>query len=252
MHFKHSLFIAIALLFSSSIALSDDFEVEQQLQQDQALIYDPYESFNRRMFAFNDAVDEYIATPAARFYRFVTPSIVDKSITNFFNNLNDAETFLNSLLQAKFHNATVALTRVIFNSTFGLGGLFDVSTSFGLEVSDEDFGQTLGYWGYEESAYLVLPLLGPSTFRDFGGTAFDYFVDPVDYAVEFTTEESMALKALDLLDTRADLLAANNLLFEEDKYAFFRSAYLQNRNFLIKDGEIEDPFSNDDFDYDDF
>lgn len=213
---------------------------------------DPYESFNRSMFVFNDTLDEYIATPVAKFYRFVTPGFVDKGVTNFFSNLNDAETFLNSLLQAKFHNAVVALNRVIYNSIFGIGGIFDVATSFGLEANEEDFGQTLGYWGYEQSAYLVVPVLGPSTFRDLGGKVVDYVADPVDYFVDFTLEESLTLKAIDLTDTRADLLAADNLLFKEDRYAFIRSAFLQNRDFLIKDGEIEDSFSNDDFDYEDF
>jgi phospholipid-binding lipoprotein MlaA len=246
---------ALILLFLSTFtlnALAND-EAEEPYYDPRYAEIDPYESFNRSMFVLNDNLDEYLATPLAKFYRFVTPGFVDKGVTNFFGNLNDVETFVNSLLQAKFHNAVVSLNRVIYNTVFGIGGLFDVATSFGLEASDEDFGQTLGYWGYEESTYLVLPVLGPSTVRDFSGQIVDYVADPVDYLVEFSTEESIALKAVDLIDTRADLLAANNLLFKEDRYAFFRSAYLQNRNFLIKDGEVEDPFADDeDFDYEDF
>jgi phospholipid-binding lipoprotein MlaA len=251
MRISYRLITLVCLWFVSACSLADNFE-EEQTSESYFSELDPYESFNRRIFAFNDVLDENVAVPLAEFYQFVTPSFVDKGVTNFFSNLNDAETFLNSLLQGKFHNAMVALNRFIYNSTFGIGGLFDVATSFGLEANDEDFGQTLGYWGYENSSYLVIPILGPSTFRDFGGTVVDFVADPVDYIVDFTFEESVALKGIDLIDTRADLLAANNLLFEEDKYAFMRSAYLQNREFLIKDGEIEDPFSDDEFDYEDF
>lgn len=243
--------IILLWLSSSGIALAEDFDDEPFIDPYYAEL-DPYESFNRKMFALNDSLDEYVATPLARFYRFVTPKIVDRGVTNFFGNLDDVETFVNSLLQGKFHNAVVSLNRVIYNTTFGLAGFFDVATGFGLEANEEDFGQTLGYWGYTDSAYLVVPILGPSTFRDFGGQIVDYVSDPAGHLVEFETEESIALKGLDLVDTRADLLAANNLLFGEDRYAFMRSAYLQNREFLINDGVVEDPFSSDSFDYEDF
>jgi phospholipid-binding lipoprotein MlaA len=214
--------------------------------------FDRYESYNRFMFRINDSADEYLLRPVAKFYRYITPSLVDEGVTNVFNNLEDVETFVNSLLQAKFHNAIVSLNRVIYNTVFGLGGIFDVATSFGLTAHEEDFGQTLGYWGYEESVYLVLPLLGPSTFRDFTGRIVDTFSDPINYVDEIHQDTQYLMTGLDLLDQRADLLAAENLLFGDDRYAFIRSAYYQNRDFMINDGEVDDPFSDDDYDYDDF
>lgn len=249
--FYHTLLLLAGLLAVSLNAVAFD-DVDEPFIDPAYAEVDRYESFNRSMFEFNDHLDHYIAKPVAKAYRFVTPDIVDQGVTNFFNNLEDVETFVNSLLQAKFHNAVVSLNRVIYNTIFGIGGLFDVATTFGLEANEEDFGQTLGYWGYEESTYIVLPLLGPSTVRDFGGRVVDYFADPIGHIEELEFEESLALTGLDLTDQRADLLAAENLLFGDDRYAFVRSAYLQNRQFMINDGVVEDSFANDDFDYDDF
>lgn len=247
--------LLLALTPASVLAEDDgqDYVEEQYFIEDRYSEFDRFESFNRAVFKFNDRADRYIAKPIAKAYQFITPSFVDEGVTNFFNNLDDVETFVNSILQGKFHNSIVALNRVIYNTVFGLGGFIDVATSFGLVATEEDFGQTLGYWGYEESSYIILPILGPSTVRDFGGLVFDTLVsDPLEYVDDISTEESLALKALNLTDKRADLLAAENLLFDDDRYAFIRSAYYQNREYLIKDGEIEDPFAEDDYDYDDF
>jgi phospholipid-binding lipoprotein MlaA len=213
---------------------------------------DRFESMNRVIFRFNDKADEYLIKPVAEVYRKVTPDFIDRGVTNVFNNLDDLETFVNSLFQLKFHNAIVTLNRIIYNTTFGLGGFFDVATSFGLNNHEEDFGQTLGYWGYEESTYLILPFLGPSTVRDFSGRLVDSVFDPLIYNDEIHRDAKLMAKGLKLLDLRADLLAAENLQLSQDRYAFFRNAYLQNRTYLINDGEIEDTFSNDDIDYDDF
>lgn len=233
--------ISIFFVYSSAVLSSNDYEE-----------LDQFESVNRAMFAFNDNADRYVLKPIAKAYRFVTPDFVDEAITNVFNNLGDIETFANSILQAKFHNATVSLNRVIYNTVFGLGGLIDVATPFGLQNSQEDFGQTLGYWGYEQSSYLVLPFFGPSSVRDFGGRIVDYGLDPMHYQDEIESSHSLMLTGVKLIDLRADLLGAENLLLGEDRYRFMRSAYFQNREYLIKDGEVEDSFSDDDFDYDDF
>ena len=208
---------------------------------------DPFEGFNRAMFSFNDTADTYVVKPVAKAYRFVTPGFVDEGVTNFFNNLDDVETFVNSLLQGKFHNATVTLNRIIYNSIFGLAGIIDVATGFGLQNDEEDFGQTLAVWGYEESSYLVLPLLGPSTVRDLSGFAVDSFFEPLQYVDQVTDEQRLLATGLKLVDKRADLLAAENLLVGADRYSFLRNAFLQNREFLIKDGDVEDSFSDDDF-----
>lgn len=213
---------------------------------------DRFESMNRVIFEFNDNADEYLVKPAAKVYRYVTPNFVDKGITNIFKNIDDIETFVNSLFQLKFHNAIVTLNRVIYNTSFGLGGFFDVATSFGLHNNEEDFGQTLGYWGYEESTYLVLPFLGPSTVRDLSGRAVDSVFDPLIYSDAIDRDVRLMSQGLKLLDLRADLLAAENLQLSQDRYAFFRNAYLQNRTYLIQDGVVEDSFSNDDVDYGSF
>jgi len=213
---------------------------------------DQFESFNRAIFTFNDNADRYLLKPVAEAYRFVMPSFVDEGVTNIFENLGEVETIVNSIFQGKFHNAVVSLNRVIWNTTFGLGGFFDVATSFGLQNTEEDFGQTLGYWGYEESTYLMLPFLGPSTVRDLGGRLVDTYSDPIKYIDDINSDESWLLKGVDLLDKRADLLGAENLLFGDDRYSFVRSAYYQNREYVINDGVVEDAFSDDDFDYDDF
>lgn len=213
---------------------------------------DRIESFNRAIFKFNDQADKYLLKPVAKTYQFLAPGFVDKGVTNFFNNLDDIETFVNSLFQFKFHNAIVTLNRVIYNTTFGLAGFFDVATVFGLKNDEEDFGQTLGYWGYEESTYLVLPFLGPSTVRDFSGRVVDSFLDPFAYNDEIHRDAHLMAKGVKLIDLRADLLAAENLQLSQDRYAFFRNAFLQNREYLIKDGVVADPFADDDINYEDF
>lgn len=214
---------------------------------------DYFESVNRTVFKFNDQADQYLVKPAAQAYQYITPTFVDKGITNIFNNLGDVETFANSIFQAKFHNAIVTLNRVIYNTTFGLGGIFDVATSFGLINTEEDFGQTLGYWGYENSTYLMLPFLGPSTVRDLSGRILDRTFAPLQYIDELHDDTIYLATGIKLLDKRADLLGAENLLFGSDRYRFIRSAYYQNRNFLINDGVIDDPFSDEDYgNYDDF
>lgn len=235
---------SILLVWFISVHASANQSYEEQ---------DPYEPFNRLMFDFNNQLDSYVLKPTAKLYKYVTPTFVNEGVTNFFNNLGDVETFANSLLQAKFHNATVTLNRIIYNTTFGLGGFIDVATYFGLENEEEDFGQTLAVWGYRQSDYLVLPLFGPSTFRDFGGRFVDSYFDPVAYMDEVNRDQRLLGEGLKIVDKRADLLGAENLLLDEDKYRFVRSAYLQNREFNIMDGNIEDPFADEDLDaYDDF
>tara|TARA_B100001063_G_C16642814_1_gene491720 strand:+ start:137 stop:898 length:762 start_codon:yes stop_codon:yes gene_type:complete len=245
---NHKIFTTFLMMF----ALSFSTYAEEQEFRAAGHESDRIESINRFFFTFNDRADKYLVKPSAKVYRYVTPDFVDRGITNIFNNLDDVETFVNSLFQLKFHNAMVSLNRVIYNTTFGLAGFFDVATSFGLLNQEEDFGQTLGYWGYEESTYLVLPFLGPSTLRDFSGQLVDSTFDPLIYDDDIHRDALLAAKGLKLLDLRADILAAENLQLSEDRYAFIRNAYLQNREYLIKDGKVEDPFANDDIDYDDF
>lgn len=244
--------LSLKIAFFSLLFISVHISANEDVVYADSHESDPYESYNRAIFKFNDKADEYLLKPVAKTYRFLMPDIVDQGITNIFRNLDDVQTLVNSLFQLKFHNAVVTLNRVIYNTTFGLGGFFDVATGFGLNNSEEDFGQTLGYWGYEESNYLVLPFLGPSTVRDLGGRVVDSAFDPFIYNDDIDRDVRILVKGLKLVDLRADLLAAENLQLSLDRYAFFRSAYLQNRAFLIKDGVVDDPFANDNIDYDSF
>lgn len=206
---------------------------------------DPYENWNRNVFVFNDTVDRWFLRPVAQTYRTVTPDLVDRGVTNFFNNLTEIRNFTNSLLQLKGESAVVAFGRFTYNTVFGLGGIFDVATAFDLPERPEDFGQTLGYWGVGSGPYLMLPLLGPSTPRHFSGLASDGFMLPSAWD-SVDSPEWYYLRGLQIVDKRADLIPAESFI-SGDRYTFVRNAFLQRREFLINDGKItEDPFASDD------
>ncbi|KPQ30205.1 MAG: lipoprotein [Marinobacter excellens HL-55] len=206
---------------------------------------DPYENWNRKVFSFNDAIDRWFLRPVAQAYRTVTPDIVDRGVTNFFNNLTEIRNFSNSVLQLKGESAVVAVGRFTYNTVFGLGGIFDVATAFDLPERPEDFGQTLGYWGVGSGPYLMLPLLGPATPRYFSGMVTDGFLLPSAWD-EVSSPETYYLRVLQIVDRRADFIPAEQFI-SGDRYTFVRNAFLQRREFLIKDGKItEDPFADDD------
>jgi len=221
---------------------------------------DPLESYNRSVYQFNDSVDRYLLKPVAKGYDAVTPDFAQKGIGNFFSNLDDVLVIANDLLQFKLLQAAQDTGRFIINSTLGLLGLIDWASDMGLEKHQEDFGQTLGYWGVPAGPYFVLPFLGPSTIRDTGGLAVDsaYF-DPVykELHKDFPPPPHENKKAvwsmvvLDAVDTRAKLLKAENILEEAalDKYSFIREAYFQRRRNLVYDGappEDDGGFSEED------
>ena len=141
---------------------------------------DPWEGFNRSMFELNQTLDKALIRPVAELYQKVTPDPVDRAVTNFFGNLNDVLVVMNDLLQFKIEQAVSDLGRIVANTTFGVLGLFDVATRFGLEKHDEDLGQSMGYWGMDTGPYLVLPILGPSSLRDTVGRAGEFAVSPLD------------------------------------------------------------------------
>lgn len=210
---------------------------------------DPWEGFNRRVFVFNDVLDRYALKPVATGYRKVTPDPVQTGVGNFFSNLGEVRTVINSLLQGKPANAGLATSRFLINSTVGIGGLLDYATLMEINASDEDFGQTLAVWGWEDSRYLVLPLLGPSTLRDTTGLPADMAAYPVTYVEDDATK--IGLTALNIVDIRAGLLDQEKLI-SGDRYRFIRDAFLQRRQFEISDGELgDDPFAMDDFDFED-
>ncbi len=205
----------------------------------QAAEDDPWEGVNRAIFRFNDVVDTYTLKPIAQGYQYIAPQFVEDGVHNFFNNIGDVGNLANNVLQLKPADAGVDSARLIFNTTFGLLGLIDVGTYMGLQRNDEDFGQTLGRWGVGSGPYVVLPLFGPSTVRDALARYPDTYTSPYRY-IDHVPTRNTAL-GVNLIDTRASLLSAERLV-TGDKYTFIRNAYLQNREFKVKDGQVEDDF----------
>lgn len=205
----------------------------------QAAEEDPWEGVNRVVFRFNDTVDAYTLKPLAKGYQKVTPDFLEDGIGNMFSNLGDVIVLTNDLLQGKIRDAGIDTSRILFNSTFGVLGFFDVATRMGLHKNDEDFGQTLGAWGLGSGPYVVLPLLGPSTIRDAAGRVPDAFLQPYPYMDHVPTRN--VTRGASLVDMRAGLLSVERMV-TGDKYIFVRNAYLQNREFRTMDGQVEDDF----------
>lgn len=197
---------------------------------------DPLESMNRKVYAFNESVDKYVLAPPARAYRDNVPSTVRLGVSNFFNNLRDAWSAVNQLLQGKPTGAAHDLMRFMTNTVFGFGGVLDWASEMGLDPHYEDFGQTLGVWGVGPGAYIVWPVLGSSTVRDSAGLPVDILASPETFVN--STAGANGLRVLRVVNTRADLLGASGLLDDIaiDKYAFVRDAYLQRRLSQIYDG----------------
>jgi phospholipid-binding lipoprotein MlaA len=199
---------------------------------------DPIEPVNRAVYQFNDALDTALLKPLAQVYEAVLPQFVRTGVTNFFENIYDVRNALNDLLQGKIVNAATDVGRIGINTTIGIGGLFDVATEIGLEHHKEDFGQTLGWWGIPDGAYLQLPFFGPSTVRDTVGLYVDVKTDPVWYIWRDHIPTRNSLWGLYIVNTRANLLDSTKILQEAalDEYEFQRDAYLQRRRNLVYDG----------------
>ena len=221
--------ILLILLLSFTSFPEEDVEINE----------DPFENINRVVFVMFDEIDVAVIKPTAEVYRDYTPNFIKRSISNFFNNLSEIDTIANQLLQGKFELALQDTVRFCINTTFGIGGIFDLATNVGLERHDEDFGQTLGYWGVNNGPYVFVPFVGPSTLRDLVGYPASWYlsgnfaIDETDMKVVFTT--------LDVIETRERLLAAENLIVG-DKYEFVKDVYMQSRNDLVQDGEVIDEF----------
>lgn len=203
--------------------------------------FDPWEKYNRRVHAFNMAVDRGLAKPLARGYVAVVPRPVRAGVDNFFDNLGQPVTLVNSLLQGNPRGAANALGRFLVNSTVGIGGLFDVASKAKMPNRGEDFGQTLAVWGWQRSRYLELPFLGPRTVRDVVGLVGDSRLRPVQYIEDDATRAS--LQALQLVALRAKLLSIEGLMSQGavDEYALFRDMWLQRRNYQINQtGQAQD------------
>ncbi len=200
---------------------------------------DPLEGFNRTMYKFNDTVDTYALKPVAKGYQYVVPQPVRDSVTNFFSNIGDVYIAANNLVQLRIADGVGDIMRVVINTVFGVGGLFDVATVAKLPKHTADFGVTMGRYGMPAGPYLVLPLLGPSTVRDAAGLGVDYVGNPLTYVKPDGV--SYGLFGVNLVNTRANLLGAGDVLEAAaiDKYSFVRNAYLQRREMLISNARGE-------------
>lgn len=198
---------------------------------------DPLEVPNRMFFAFNEAVDFLIIRPIAVTYRFIVPTGVRNSVTNFLRNLRTPVILANDLLQGDLARAETTAARFFINSTIGVLGLFDIAADSGLPYHEEDFGQTLGTYGAGEGIYLVLPILGPSSLRDAGGRIVDLFLDPLTYLAPESV--NLGRTAATGIDARARNLETLDELKRDslDFYARIRSLYRQNRESEINNGE---------------
>ena len=220
------------LFFISTFSIAEDEDVNE----------DPFESTNRIVFEISDDLDTMIIRPVAEIYRDVTPRFIKNSVTNFFYNLSEVDTIINQLLQGKIVLAGQDSLRFLINSTIGIVGFVDVATRVGFERHDEDFGQTLGYWGVPAGPYVFLPLIGPSTIRDSFSKPTSWFLSG---NLSVSDEEAkIFINLLDAVETRERLLVAEKLIVG-DKYEFVKSVYLQTRNDLVFDGEVEDEFLTD-------
>ncbi|NNC54979.1 MAG: VacJ family lipoprotein [Pseudomonadales bacterium] len=207
---------------------------------------DPLESFNRKVFAFNEFVDRWALKPVAKAYRWITPSFLDRGLSNVFNNLGEVRNTVNAALQGDFARMGTASGRFVLNASLGLGGLVDVASSVGITARDEDFGQTLAVWGVASGPYVVLPLLGGSSLRDALALPPDIYLSPATYLDDETAR--YGLRALEIVDLRADLLDAEALL-TGDRYTFLREVFLQKRESDILNGKIPADFDSFDEDF---
>ncbi len=203
-------------------------------------VKDPWENWNRKVFSFNEGLDRVLLKPVAKGYRWITPDPVETGVRNVFSNLGEVLNIVNDLLQAKFSQAGNDTGRLLVNSTLGIAGIFDVAQHMGMPRNDgEDFDQTLEAWGVGSGNYLMLPFFGPSTVRGAPSLYLNSLANPVGYVDHVPTRNE--LYATDVVSTRAELLKAEDFV-SGDKYLFIRDVYLQRREYLYNDGQVEDDF----------
>jgi len=200
---------------------------------------DPYEHFNRKVFAFNMAVDRALFRPIAKSYDAILPWQMKAGVRNVFGNIGDVTSIANEVLQLHFAQVVADMARVVINTTVGIGGLFDVATRLGLEKDKEDFGLTLATWGSKNTPYIVLPFLGPYTIRDAVGMPIDYFLFSIWPYIKWDAIR-YGMQATSAVQRRASLLAGDEIIDQAfDPYIFMRDAYLQRRAYLVKEAKEE-------------
>lgn len=237
-----------------SVACSTTPVKETAAQKD-----DAFEGFNRRIHAFNESVDNVILKPLAKGYMSVAPEAVEKGVTNFFSNIEDIGVTVNDLLQFKITQSGMDASRFIVNTTAGGLGVVDVASMIDLPKHNEDFGQTLGFWGVPSGDFLMLPFVGPSSPRDVVGMLGDALLNPFNYTFVFggglaLSAGTAGLSGLDVTNTRANLMGTEKMINEaagSDRYNFIKNAYQQRREYLIHDGSVDSADDVDLFDEDD-
>jgi len=204
---------------------------------------DPFEGVNRVFYELNfNLLDPVIIKPIAIIYDDLTPKPIRQGFRNFFSNLDEVPSLVNNVLQGKFGQAANNAERFLMNTTLGLGGFLDIAKRAGLQsAEDEDFGQTLAVWGVPDGPYLMLPFFGPSTLRDAPSNFVDSLLDPFSYNDSLSVRA--VIKGIDLISLRADLLGIDDVI-SGDEYLFIRDVYLQNREYVISDGAIDDDFDD--------
>ena len=212
---------------------------------------DPYEEMNRSIYEFNENLDKTVLEPVADSYDFVMLELFQTGVQNFFNNANYPVTIVNQALQGKFSASFESLFRFTINTTIGIGGLFDPAKSLGYESKSEDFGQTLGVWGFDSGSYLMTPLFGPYTVRHAFGDVFDNLLSPINYIDDTATK--YAIRIIDKVQERSDLSALEEELYGSyDPYQYIRDSYIQNRDYKVTDGAIDEELEDELFDLEDF
>ncbi len=208
---------------------------------------DPYEDVNRKIFAFNDALDSKVLAPVARGYDAVMPAPVDRGISNFFANLYDFNGAINGILQWRWRGVAQNSGRFLVNSTVGMLGFIDIASEMGIPPYRTDFGHTLARWGADPGPYLMIPFFGPRTLRSGGGFVADTFISVQGLAID-SWATRIALYGVEVIDSRAAVLDAESLI-SGDRYIFIRDIYLQQREAFVNDGVVQDSFSDFDEDF---
>ncbi len=230
---------------SNTTNIKNDLESDEEIELESDEVYDPLEKINRKMFNFNEFIDQYFIEHLARGYRNYVPKPARKSVRNFIDNLALPFTTINSLLQGKMDNSMASFGTFLINTTLGIGGLFDVAKHKGVKYEKEDFGQTFGKYGFKSGPYLFLPFFGPTNLRDLTGISTTLLIDPLGFNISGIGEKEQFLgnnniliseKVIFTIDVREGLLDTIDNIRQDsfDPYSTIRSAYAQRRNFLIE------------------
>jgi phospholipid-binding lipoprotein MlaA len=242
-HFARPASLVACLIIISGCASKQTIE--------QGDVLDPFEPVNRSIYRFNEYADKYVARPIAKGYQFIAPSVIRTGVTNFFDNLSYPVDIINAVLQGKFKQAGLDTSRLVINTTIGVLGFMDPATDVGLAKHDEDFGQTMGVWGIPDGPYIMVPFFGPRTIRSGVGDLADLYVNPQFQL--FSSSVQTKLNIFWLIHRRSTLIGIDEEIQRAfDRYAFVRDAYMQNREYLLYDGNPPEEAFDYDFDDEEF